>query len=228
MRLARAGRARTTQDSSWAEPDFRASASDCAGLSRSCSPRCRSSAPPRRSRGSTPSTARSRCRRAHARRRRKAQFDALWAEARSGQDKQLCAGRRRQRAGRRAAMHRLGGAQRDRRRPLVLEQGHARHRPRIELDSRSRRRRGAAQGRPGPDPAGGRPRRPSTRQGLHSRPAALRQSEAVRSQLVSALRTADTALQRTIRSTRRAPDRTAPTSCSRGRAPMSRRRSTPS
>ena len=65
---------------------------------------------------------------------RKVQFDALWAQARTGSRAAAVCGRRRHRAGRGAGLHRLGSAQCDRRRPFLLEQGHARHRPRIELD----------------------------------------------------------------------------------------------
>ncbi len=81
--------------------------------------------------------------------------------------------RRRYAAGRRAGMHRLGGIHGHRRRPLVLEQEHARQRSQDRVDPPGRRRRGAAEG--GPEP--GRRHRAAVRSepaqpGRRRRPAA--------------------------------------------------------
>ena len=78
---------------------------------------------------------------------RKAQFDRLWGEARTGNEQRLCAQGADSQQGVAPGLHRLGGVHGHRRRPLVLEQQHARQHAQHRLDPPGRRRGGAAEGR---------------------------------------------------------------------------------
>ncbi len=86
-------------------------------------------------------------------------FDRLWREARAGHETRLCEQAADTAQGVAPGLPRLGGLARDRRRPLVLEQEHARQRTRHRLDPAGRRRGGAVEGGPrahcGHRPAGG-------------------------------------------------------------------------
>jgi len=154
---------------------------------------------------------------------RKAKFDALWAEARDGQDKQLCTAGADFAQGVApscidwAALSAIAGDHSCSSKDMldivlgsswILGVADVAAQLKVDLARISR----------GAPPA-------SVDQGKGFIPDLQRyvETETVRSQLVNALRTADCSAP--IPSTRRGPARTARTSCCRDRAPTSRRRS---